>query len=54
MIYNDLAHGGGTNQTGKTNAMTTPILTSGAIEKSHVISIIMCICRIYLNMYLFM
>ncbi|KAG1083113.1 hypothetical protein G6F42_022331 [Rhizopus arrhizus] len=35
MIYNDLAHGGGTNQTGKTNAMVSPILTSGAIEKSH-------------------
>ncbi|KAL7315092.1 hypothetical protein PS15m_006587 [Mucor circinelloides] len=35
MIYNDLAYGGGTNQTGKTNIMSTPISTSGAIEKNH-------------------
>ncbi|KAL9554339.1 hypothetical protein MBANPS3_002859 [Mucor bainieri] len=35
MIYNDLAHGGGTNQNGKTNAMTTSTLSNGAIEKNH-------------------
>ncbi|KAK4519864.1 uncharacterized protein ATC70_010108 [Mucor velutinosus] len=35
MIYNDLAHGGGTHQNGKTNAMTTSTLANGAIEKNH-------------------
>lgn len=35
MIYNDLAHGGGTNQNGKTNAMATSTLANGAIEKNH-------------------
>lgn len=36
MIYNDLAHGGGTNHNGKTNAITTPTLTNGVIEKTYV------------------
>lgn len=36
MIYNDLAHGGGTNHNGKINAMTTPTLTHSVIEKTHV------------------
>ncbi|GAN07095.1 hypothetical protein MAM1_0148c06586 [Mucor ambiguus] len=35
MIYNDLAHGGGTHQNGKTNAMTTSTFANGAIEKNH-------------------
>ncbi|CEP14497.1 hypothetical protein [Parasitella parasitica] len=35
MIYNDLAHGGGTNHSGKANVIPTPTLTNGTIEKTH-------------------
>lgn len=53
MIYNDLAHGGGTNQAGKTNAMATSTLANGAIEKNHGVGIIVFVCmtRVHLNMH---